>query len=145
MTETIVDWFYMMDALDAAIADANAVEMVWYKERLESFVKEIRRLQGLIIGEKAALNNLPSQEDRVSDVEIERARQYPFHELHVFGRQHGRTRVGLCPFHSEKTGSFTLYDDNHVHCFGCGWNGDPIAFVMQKDGRTFAEAVRRLS
>jgi hypothetical protein len=76
--------------------------------------------------------------------EIERAKQFPYDELHVFGQRRGKIRTGLCPFHKEKTGSFTLYDDNTVHCFGCGWHGDTIDFVMEKDGRTFAEAVRRL-
>lgn len=58
-------------------------------------------------------------------------------------RQSGRL-VGCCPFHEEKTGSFTLYDD-HYHCFGCGAHGDAISFVRNKVGLGFIEALKHLS
>jgi DNA primase len=56
----------------------------------------------------------------------------------------GRQWKGCCPFHNEKTASFTVYDD-HFHCYGCGANGDAIAFVMRAEGATFPEAVERLA
>ena len=49
--------------------------------------------------------------------------------------------VGICPFHSEKTGSFTVYPD-HYHCFGCGAHGDAIQFARELRGLEFGEAVR---
>jgi DNA primase len=58
----------------------------------------------------------------------------------------GREQVGLCPFHNEKTPSFTVSDDKaFFHCFGCGAHGDVIGFVMQHDGLSFPEAVERLA
>ena len=58
----------------------------------------------------------------------------------------GREHVGLCPFHKEKTPSFTVNDDKaFFHCFGCGAHGDVIGFVMQHDGLAFPEAVARLA
>ncbi|MDP6952650.1 MAG: DNA primase [Alphaproteobacteria bacterium] len=58
----------------------------------------------------------------------------------------GREHVGLCPFHKEKTPSFTVNDDKaFFHCFGCGAHGDVIGFLMQHDGLTFPEAVERLA
>ena len=58
----------------------------------------------------------------------------------------GREHVGLCPFHNEKTPSFTVNDDKaFFHCFGCGAHGDVIGFVMQHDGLAFPEAVARLA
>ena len=58
----------------------------------------------------------------------------------------GREHVGLCPFHNEKTPSFTVNDDKaFFHCFGCGAHGDIIGFVMQHDGLPFPEAVERLA
>ena len=42
----------------------------------------------------------------------------------------GRNLIGRCPFHSEKTPSFTVFEDNY-HCFGCSAGGDVITFVMQ--------------
>jgi len=44
----------------------------------------------------------------------------------------GREQTGLCPFHSEKTPSFTVSQDKgFYHCFGCGAHGDVIGFVMR--------------
>ena len=58
----------------------------------------------------------------------------------------GREHTGLCPFHKEKTPSFTVNDDKaFFHCFGCGAHGDVIGFVMQNEGLAFPEAVERLA
>jgi DNA primase len=58
----------------------------------------------------------------------------------------GRENLGLCPFHSEKTPSFTVNDDKgFFHCFGCGAHGDIISFVMETEGLAFPEAVERLA
>ena len=58
----------------------------------------------------------------------------------------GREHTGLCPFHNEKTPSFTVNDDKaFYHCFGCGAHGDVIGFVMQTEGLSFPEAVEKLA
>ena len=58
----------------------------------------------------------------------------------------GREHVGLCPFHNEKTPSFTINEDKgFFHCFGCGAHGDVIGFAMRLDNLTFPEAVERLA
>lgn len=58
----------------------------------------------------------------------------------------GREFSGLCPFHSEKTPSFTVNDDKHFyHCFGCGAHGDAIRFLTDSEGLPFREAVERLA
>ncbi len=49
-----------------------------------------------------------------------------------------------CPFHNEKTASFTIYRDNTYHCFGCSAHGDVIAFVQRYFNIKFSEAVKRL-
>lgn len=56
----------------------------------------------------------------------------------------GRDFLGLCPFHQEKTPSFTVFD-THYHCFGCGAHGSAFDFVMQTEGLGFREAVERLA
>ncbi len=57
----------------------------------------------------------------------------------------GREHVGLCPFHAEKTPSFTIVEGKgFYHCFGCGAHGDIIGFVKEIEGVDFAEAVNRL-
>jgi DNA primase len=58
----------------------------------------------------------------------------------------GREFVGLCPFHGEKTPSFTVSEEKgFYHCFGCGAHGDVITFVMEKEGLSFPEAVAQLA
>ena len=58
----------------------------------------------------------------------------------------GREFSGLCPFHKEKSPSFTVNDDKgFFHCFGCGAHGDVIGFEMRIDNLGFPEAVERLA
>ena len=56
----------------------------------------------------------------------------------------GRNWKGLCPFHTEKSPSFHVYEDS-FHCFGCGAHGDAFAFIMRCEGLGFMEAVERLA
>ena len=58
----------------------------------------------------------------------------------------GSEYLGLCPFHNEKTPSFTVSEEKgFFHCFGCGAHGDVIGYVMRADGLSFPEAVERLA
>lgn len=61
-------------------------------------------------------------------------------------RQNGKEFSGLCPFHDEKTPSFTVNDQKgFYHCFGCAAHGDIIKFTMEKDGMEFKDAVVHLA
>ena len=58
---------------------------------------------------------------------------------HVRLTRRGREHLGLCPFHQEKTPSFTVSEaKGFYHCFGCGQHGNAIDFVMAVDGLDFA-------
>lgn len=65
---------------------------------------------------------------------------------HITLRRRGKTLVGLCPFHNEKTPSFTVYPDtNSFYCFGCGAGGDVISFIRRIDNLDYVEAVKTVA
>lgn len=65
---------------------------------------------------------------------------------HVKLKKSGSTFLGLCPFHGEKSPSFTVSEEKHFfHCFGCGKHGDAIEFLTNYAGLTFREAVTELA
>ena len=58
-------------------------------------------------------------------------------------KKRGNTYVGLCPFHNEKTPSFTVYDDTQsFYCFGCGVGGDAVTFVKKIENLYYGHAVK---
>ena len=65
---------------------------------------------------------------------------------HVELKRAGTVHKGLCPFHGEKTPSFTVSPSRQTyHCFGCGAHGDAIRFLMENQGLPFMDAVRELA
>ncbi len=61
-------------------------------------------------------------------------------------RRRGSNLTGLCPFHHEKTPSFSVSPTRNIFkCFGCGRGGDSVKFVMEHEGYDFAEAIRYLA
>jgi len=60
-------------------------------------------------------------------------------------RKRGSTHTGLCPFHQEKTPSFTVSADKGLYyCFGCGEGGDVVRFLERTENLTFSEAIEQL-
>lgn len=87
------------------------------------------------------------QHGRISDADIERAKEgivgtiSKYLDLKKAGKDHS----ALCPFHSERTPSFTVSEGkSFYHCHGCGAHGDAIDFVMEHEGITFHEAVKSI-
>jgi DNA primase len=65
---------------------------------------------------------------------------------HVALKRTGANYSGLCPFHQEKTPSFTVSPAKQIfHCFGCGAGGDAVGFMMRQGNYSFPEAVRFLA
>lgn len=61
-------------------------------------------------------------------------------------KKHGRNYFGLCPFHGEKTPSFSVSADKQIYrCFGCGAGGNVFSFMMDIEGFTFLEAFKHLA
>ena len=60
-------------------------------------------------------------------------------------RRRGKNLVGLCPFHNEKTPSFTVYPESQsFYCFGCGAGGEAISFIRRIENHDYTEAVKLL-
>jgi DNA primase len=77
-------------------------------------------------------------------------RRYPVEDViaraGVRLRRSGGRLVGRCPFHEERTPSFTVYPDQGTyHCYGCGAHGDVFTFIMARERCSFAEAMARLT
>jgi len=61
-------------------------------------------------------------------------------------KQRGVNKIGLCPFHNEKTPSFTVSPAKNIYkCFGCGKGGNPVQFIMEHETMSFPEAIRFLA
>ncbi len=85
-----------------------------------------------------------SVQQRVADVK-DRITIVGVISRHVKLRRFGREHVGLCPFHNEKTPSFTVNEDKgFFHCFGCGRHGDAIDFVRHLKGADFFSALEEV-
>lgn len=87
---------------------------------------------------------------RISDDKIEEVRSasdiVDVISAYVQLKKRGKSFVGRCPFHQEKTPSFTVSPEKQVyHCFGCGAGGNVFGFVMQFEKVSFVEAVRSLA
>jgi DNA primase len=87
---------------------------------------------------------------RITEAQVEQVRSAS-NIVDVIGdtvqlRKRGRNYTGLCPFHKEKTPSFSVLEDRGIFkCFGCGKAGDVFGFIMEMEKLPFPEAVERLA
>jgi len=87
---------------------------------------------------------------RISEQSIEKVRQaadiVEVVSTHVELKQRGRNFFGLCPFHGEKTPSFSVNPDKQIYkCFGCGVGGGSINFIMEIESLEFPDAIKKLA
>ena len=87
---------------------------------------------------------------RISEQSIEKVRQaadiIEVVSSHVELKQRGRNFFGLCPFHSEKTPSFSVNPEKQIYkCFGCGTGGGVINFIMEIETLNFVDAIEKLA
>ena len=120
----------------------EAYKLFLPKRYLEAITQlmRLRRLQ-FLTESKPGAKHFAANEQR-----IELAKQisilslYPFERLRRTGTRH----IALCPFHKEKTPSFTIYPNNSFYCFGCHKGGDAIYFVMSLRECSFLEAIKHI-
>lgn len=81
----------------------------------------------------------------ISEATINKVREVPIEEIvrpYTTLKKQGASLMGLCPFHQERTGSFSVTPGKNLyHCFSCGRGGDGIAFIMEKENLSFMDAV----
>lgn len=81
----------------------------------------------------------------ISESTIHKVREVPIEDIvrpYTTLKKKGASMMGLCPFHEEHTGSFSVSPGKNLyHCFSCGRGGDGITFIMEKEGLSFADAV----
>ncbi len=85
----------------------------------------------------------------ISPASIQQVRDYPITQVigqYIKVKQHGSKAVACCPFHQEKTPSFSISDTKQIFkCFGCGKSGDNIAFVMLHEHLEFIPAIEQIA
>ena len=88
--------------------------------------------------------------ERISDETVQQVKQYSgivdVINQYVPLKRRGRNYIGLCPFHSERTPSFTVSPDKRIfHCFGCHESGDLISFIQKIDSASFIDAIETIA
>jgi len=128
--------FYLMADYERLAKTDDVDTRLFVGKQLLGAVKTISKLQTEIYFRRHPANK---QKQEITDDDIRRAREYPFEELYEFKRG-----MALCPFHDDRQPSFSLHN-NRATCFGaCGKSWDTIAFVMEREGLSFIDAVKRL-
>ena len=109
---------------------------------IDNLDREIRRMRRA----KKPVTNEAEDPNHISEDDIAKAKEVPIEDLYGGKlRRMGNKLVGNCPFHNEKTGSFTIYaDQNKFYCYGCSAGVDAIDFVMKRDNVDFLTAIRSL-
>ena len=113
-----------------------------YSDQKKKVMARLKKFNRLF---DTATDTVPDCYKRIFDLDV--VRSVPISELIdvAGGRVSGGRTTIHCPFHDEKTPSFVIFhDNNHAHCFGCGWHGDNIKLIMDLEGLTFPQACRRI-
>ena len=91
------------------------------------------------------MNNFRFHQDTIAEVK-QRANIYDVISEHIFLKKRGKDYVGLCPFHQEKTPSFTVSTTKQMYyCFGCGSGGNVLKFLMEVGKSSFSDVVLDLA
>ncbi len=111
-------------------------------EKLASYVNRLISISGLL---SLAENILAGKNSRFREIDIEEQRKKVLQAAVALGiplKKMGSIYKCLCPFHEERTASFTLYPESYQFtCFGCGESVDTIGLVMKIKGCSFVEAL----
>ena len=138
--DQLIDRLFDLSArLDEAIEENNLVAVVLIKTRLDEEKAKLRAYERLLDKE----GPVPREpENGITDEMIARAKEYPFEDLLLTELKRGRC---ACPIHTGKNQTSFEVRNNRGRCHSCQWEGDTIKFVMDTEGYSFPQAVRKLS
>jgi hypothetical protein len=142
VTQGILDaWFWIAEYELSLERKEEPTNQVYIKERLDETLGKIRKsLKELYWRERI---NIRGSSGGITKSDIQRARDYDFRILLPDGSI--RNNTYLCPFHNDTQPSMVYnYKRNVVRCYSCNKSWDTIQFVMDKEGLTFPQAVRKL-
>lgn len=109
-----------------------------------TLAKKAVRLENEISWLKRYLANFVEERPEIGEEEIEQAKNIPLEDLVDNLKLSSGKLITCCPFHNEKTPSFTVFKNNSYYCFGCGESGDSITYIMKTKKIGFIEAVKYL-
>ena len=111
----------------------------WIREGIIDLRTEgLRRVIARIVSIEQ--HKLRPAQAKITDAMVAQAKESPIEEMYDGDLRRG---VGLCPFHEERTPSFSI-KNNKFKCFGCGEHGDAIDFYMKTNNCNFITAVKKL-
>ena len=137
--------FYLIDEVRKLLPEIRwfwiMVLRVFYSDEIEKLEKAIKRNIFFLSFKKDQPHN-----GSITPKDIEYAKLVPIEEYYDGKlRKYGSRALGICPFHEERTASFTIFtNQNRWYCFGCSDGGDSIDFLTRKYNLNFIEAVKRL-
>ena len=145
--ECVADIDYNLNLIKSRVSDEMSLSFwrEWVKltngkelQKIEGHIQRLKRLQGVSAGVGGSIE---TSRDR-----IQSARSVPIENiLDQKLRKTGRSLLGLCPLHNEKTPSFHVYPaSNSFYCFGCNQGGDVITLLRSLHSLSFWEAVTYL-
>ena len=124
-----------------SVKDPSGKDALRVEKELEGLQKELKRIRFAL---RTATDRASGK--KTKELDVESAKRFPIENLYTGDlSKNGAHLKGICPFHKDTDPSFLIDTrDNHFHCFGCGKQGDSINFLMELEGLSFVEAVRRL-
>lgn len=111
----------------------------------EENIKHLKQLKTILSMHKRRL--LPIQPNSITDEKIALAKQSPIKDMYSFEKMKliNKRIKASCPFHTDTSPSFYIYETNTFHCFSCGLGGSAIDFYMKINNIDFKSAVNALS
>ena len=137
---TIDRLMLLRQRVNDAIDEGSVTGTVLLRERYDEERTKLAALMRLLDAE-APMPSKP-KEGQITDDMILRAREYPLENLLPEELRRGRCR---CPIHDGKNQMSFSVKNNRGKCWSCGWEGDPIQYLMDHHGKTFIEAVKELN